>query len=414
MKKAALIPFFMFCFVQLFSQSGIVFDGSSESWAAVLEKARSRNKLIFVDVFATWCGPCKVMDKTVFRDPEIGAFYNDNFINVKIDADKGYGPDFVIDHSVAGYPTYLYFSPQGELLAKEVGAKEQSQFLSIGKSAVLNKSSGAGLKQMEEKIATGDYDSAFLRSYIEELGKKGRISGDIFERYLNLLSPDNLFSDSTYEFIRNHYFGEMRTTSKAFEVLLNAFQKYPVRSMELMRPWYVINGILFQNLNYYVQKKDTLGIEDVVLGFKRIAFDSSSFKMDRERVFCEYRAGIKDSAEFIKALQLYVKNNITDADNGSWQKQEFGRYQDALRLKFGIVNPVQILSKDQRFWKGYICRYRLVIDQLMSIYYAASQNFKIDTQFKEYMRRAMEHAIENYKTFSPNFNQILLQFYMIK
>ena len=53
-------------------------------WEDALKMAQEQNKLIFVDSYTTWCGPCKRMSAQVFPKPEIGAFFNANFINVKM------------------------------------------------------------------------------------------------------------------------------------------------------------------------------------------------------------------------------------------------------------------------------------------------------------------------------------------
>ena len=58
------------------------------TWAEALEKAKSEERLIFVDAFAAWCGPCKRMAAQTFPDPKAGEFFNANFINLKIDMEK--------------------------------------------------------------------------------------------------------------------------------------------------------------------------------------------------------------------------------------------------------------------------------------------------------------------------------------
>jgi len=54
-------------------------------WKDALAKAESEGKMLFVDAYTTWCGPCKKMASVVFPDPKVGAFFNEQFINIKID-----------------------------------------------------------------------------------------------------------------------------------------------------------------------------------------------------------------------------------------------------------------------------------------------------------------------------------------
>jgi thiol:disulfide interchange protein len=96
-----------------FSYNQVVFDNSSTSWIEVLQKAKQHNKPVFVDVYTEWCGPCKLMDKNIFTQKDVGDFYNQNFISIKLDAEKSYGIGFAKSNGINAYPTYLYFSPTG-------------------------------------------------------------------------------------------------------------------------------------------------------------------------------------------------------------------------------------------------------------------------------------------------------------
>ncbi len=48
-----------------------------------LEKAKTENKLIFIDVYTAWCGPCKKMDKLVFTNDTVADFFNQYFVSIK-------------------------------------------------------------------------------------------------------------------------------------------------------------------------------------------------------------------------------------------------------------------------------------------------------------------------------------------
>jgi len=104
------------------------------SYAEALKKAKSSNKLVFIDAYAVWCGPCKWMAANTFTDEAVGEFYNDNFINLKIDMEKGEGPELSRKLKVTAYPTLFFIDKEGEIVKRVLGAKPPKEFLKIGQS----------------------------------------------------------------------------------------------------------------------------------------------------------------------------------------------------------------------------------------------------------------------------------------
>lgn len=87
-----------------------------EQWERVLEEARLRDKLIFVDCYTKWCGPCKTMDKYVFPTKQIGEFMNSRFICAKLDMETPEGKELNKLFQVNSYPTFLIITPEGKVL----------------------------------------------------------------------------------------------------------------------------------------------------------------------------------------------------------------------------------------------------------------------------------------------------------
>ena len=88
----------------------------------VLDEAALQNKVVFVDIYADWCLPCKVMDKEVFEDKATADFLKDNFITYKVNGERGEGPDLNILYKVEGYPTLLFLDSKGRVLERNIGA----------------------------------------------------------------------------------------------------------------------------------------------------------------------------------------------------------------------------------------------------------------------------------------------------
>ena len=115
-------------------QEGIHF--SENKWADVIKKSTAENKYIFVDLYASWCPSCKRLQRTTFKDKDVVAFYNENFINLYLDVEKGEGPSLAASLNVRATPTLLIFSPDGTPVLKSVGYLEPGDLINFGKTAI--------------------------------------------------------------------------------------------------------------------------------------------------------------------------------------------------------------------------------------------------------------------------------------
>ncbi|MDX2002628.1 MAG: thioredoxin family protein [Chitinophagales bacterium] len=106
------------------------------TWEQAVEKAKKEKKIIFVDCYAVWCGPCKYMSNTVFPDPQVGEFYNKNFINYKYDMEKGDGPTFANTYNITAYPTLMYIDGTGKVIHRVLGGQYKDNFIAEGEKAL--------------------------------------------------------------------------------------------------------------------------------------------------------------------------------------------------------------------------------------------------------------------------------------
>ncbi len=108
---------------------------SDGKWEDILSKAKKNSKYIFVDAYAVWCGPCKLLKSKTFKEQQAATYFNNNFINYTIDTDKDEGTLFAEKWDVTTYPTLLFFSPEGKLLLKQVGFVNGDKLIELGKQA---------------------------------------------------------------------------------------------------------------------------------------------------------------------------------------------------------------------------------------------------------------------------------------
>ncbi len=110
---------------------GITFFDGKYSDAKKL--AAETGKTIFIDGYTEWCKPCKQMATTVFTDKDIAIYFNQTFINVKMDMEKTDGMLVSRRYNVNFYPTLLFLKPDGSLIRKEVGFHDKAQLLQLAK-----------------------------------------------------------------------------------------------------------------------------------------------------------------------------------------------------------------------------------------------------------------------------------------
>ena len=145
------------------------------------ELAQKEDKLIFVDCYTTWCGPCKRMSNSIFPDEGVGKVYNKHYIALKLDMEKEQGMRFGKKYPVSAYPSMFYLDSEGEIIQKVVGGKTIQDFIAIGKKMVTqNDRSDSYAKQYED----GNRDFDFILRYVKELNKVGKSPIALANKYL--------------------------------------------------------------------------------------------------------------------------------------------------------------------------------------------------------------------------------------
>ncbi len=106
------------------------------TWKNALIEAKKQDKLIFLDVFATWCGPCKKLKKTTFNDEKVGDFFNLNFINIAINGESNEGRILMKKYGIKGYPSLLFVNFNGNLKTIKTGFHSSNRLINYGKKAL--------------------------------------------------------------------------------------------------------------------------------------------------------------------------------------------------------------------------------------------------------------------------------------
>lgn len=193
MKKLALSIFFLLALIQA-QAAGIKF--STLTWKQLSEQAKSSKKIIFVDFYTTWCGPCKHLEKEVFTDAEVGSYFNGQFINVRIDAEKE-EQELVKRTEIRAYPTLIFFDATGEVLYRAEGAPDAYQLLEFAKKA----SALPKLKQNNAWKTNSENVTIYLEALATHDPKQAeKIAAD----YLATLPQEDLRKDENWWILAQH------------------------------------------------------------------------------------------------------------------------------------------------------------------------------------------------------------------
>lgn len=151
-------------------------------WKDALEKAKQEDKLLFVDAYAKWCGPCKVMSKNVFPVPEVGDFFNKNFINLKLDMEESDGVTFGFKYPVSAYPTMYFIDGEGKVVKVAKGGRKADALIDLGREALKSYDRSA---KYEARYLEGDRSYDLMLDYVKALNAAGKPSLKISNEYLN-------------------------------------------------------------------------------------------------------------------------------------------------------------------------------------------------------------------------------------
>lgn len=185
MKYLFLLLFLIQSLLLSAQSSGITF--TTCSFREAMSKATAENKLIFLDAYTSWCGPCKEMSDHVFPKPEVGDFFNKRFICLKIDMDKGEGPELLKQFGIKAFPTLLVLDASGKEMHRVVGGRDAKGLIN---DMILGTSSESCLSQVTKRYATGDRSPKLIQNYLQGLtGALENTQADsILNNYFNKLS----------------------------------------------------------------------------------------------------------------------------------------------------------------------------------------------------------------------------------
>lgn len=149
MKKVLIMLLAVICCQQQILAQGVHFMGGPLK--EVLSKAKVEKKLVFIDCYTSWCGPCARMTREIFPQKVCGDYFNDIFVSTKFDMEKGEGAELQKTFKCISYPTFVILNADGKEVARLSGASTTAEdFVGRIKAAVDPSCSSDSLKKKYE------------------------------------------------------------------------------------------------------------------------------------------------------------------------------------------------------------------------------------------------------------------------
>ena len=189
---------------------GMAFEPEGTTLEQASAKAKAENKLIFLDCYTQWCGPCKKMSRDVFPLEQVGAYMNPKFINLKIDMESEYGAPLAKKLQIQAYPTFVIFNADAQEIGRFLGGSGAEEFI----AKVDEKSKDNSSSDLKARWESGDRDPQFLQEYLASLnasykndeadlvaeaildGKESTFAADSVLRMIFMRSINNPFATS--------------------------------------------------------------------------------------------------------------------------------------------------------------------------------------------------------------------------
>lgn len=180
----------------------VAFEPEGTTLEQASAKAKAENKLIFIDCYTQWCGPCKKMSKEVFPQASVGDYMNPKYISLKLDMETPYGAPLAKKWQIQAYPTFMILTADAQEINRFLGYHAPDDFIKVLDEKSKDNSSGP----LQARWKSGDRDPQFLMEYLQSLNAsyKADEANDVAEAILDG-KEETFAADSTLRmvFLRN-------------------------------------------------------------------------------------------------------------------------------------------------------------------------------------------------------------------
>jgi len=190
-------------------------------WQEIVAMSKQENKMIFLDAYATWCGPCKWMAANMFTNDTIAEYYNKTFICASVDMEKGEGLTLRQKYAVRAYPSLIFINGNETMVHERVGAPQKVRdYIEMAKVA---QTPEEGLAAYMQKYDAGNNSPQFIQAYLNRLAEAYIPVNTVMQKYFATQKESDLLNRGNWNIIFR-YVSEIN--DPLFEFLVSHQSKY--------------------------------------------------------------------------------------------------------------------------------------------------------------------------------------------
>ncbi|MFB0948302.1 MAG: thioredoxin family protein [Spirosomataceae bacterium] len=286
-------------------QKGIQFI--ENDWKLAQSTAKESEKSIFIDIYTTWCKPCKQMDKFVFTKKEVGNRFNGTFVNLKIDAESEIGKKIAANYGVLSYPTYVFTTYEGELIYKVKGAMTPDQLIREATKARSTARNFRPLSELSAAYEGGERSPKIVYEYLRQKSIKEGRQPQILEEYVKVVPPSEQQTEKVLSIISKNI---ESLDSEGFTVRNNSLGNFEQLTDQQRES--VINGItIAKKLTFkkVVETSDDSLFDRLIAAVHATSYspngamaEEKQFRFDYAKIsqnFVEYRKLAEEQADYL-------------------------------------------------------------------------------------------------------------------
>lgn len=334
--------------IEIYSQNrSIQFEETT--WAAIVAKAKSENKMIFLDAYASWCSPCKYLAAKVFTVDSVADFYNKNFINAHFDMEKGEGIEVRAKYGVKVFPTLVFVNGDGEMVHQSAGSRPPSEFIQLGKDALNPEKQ---LITYRKKFESGNREPGFVMSYLLKLKDSYADFESAAAEYLKSVDEKDFSKKDNWDiisgFINNINSREIKYIIKNRDLLIKTYGEESVDGK--------IKSAFAEGFEKAI--KSRTNSQAAYDSLKNAALKSGYTKADEVVLTAEFALykKKKDTDNFIKTADAYLKLKSTkalDYNEAAWFVYENSTDKPSLEKAAGWAKKGLEMEEESGIYDTY-------------------------------------------------------------